>query len=115
MFRINPHPVFTADVKVHIPGSSVVETLKATFRAIPISQYREYDLHNEESSRQFLTDIIVQLDELEDADGRPLVYDDKVRVAVLDLPHARAALARAYHDEVEGAARGNSDGPRGNG
>jgi hypothetical protein len=111
VFRIDPNPVFTATVNVRQPGVDNVDTFKARFRALPVSKFTAYDFADPAATADFLRDVIVGLDDLEDAEGRRVAYSEEVREAVIDLPHARNALWQAYVTAFKGASEGNSDGP----
>lgn len=109
MFKIVDKPTFKRTVTVRIPsGDDFAEaTMIATFRAIPVSEAAKFDLNTAKGTRNFLEQVIVRLDDVADAQGSPLDWDETVRDAVLDLPYARQGLLEAYGIAVVGARQGN--------
>lgn len=109
MFTITDEPTFTHPVTARVPvdGGFAEETFKATFRVIGPEEKDTFDLLTTEGSTAFLRRVIVRLDEIADAEKKPVEWSDQVRDAVLRLPWARAALARTYFTAISGAKAGN--------
>lgn len=109
MFTITDEPRFTHDVTARVPvdGGFAEETFKATFRVIDPEEADSFALATTDGSTAFLKCVIVRLEGIADAEKKPLEYSDTVRDAVLRLPWARSALARAYFTAISGAKAGN--------
>lgn len=109
MFKIIENPTFTHTVRVMVPidGGHREETLKATYKVLTTDEVNGYDLSDSASSRDFLRTALVKLDDIADADGKPIPYSDEVRDQVLALPYARIALGRGYFEAVSKARTGN--------
>ncbi|MEL7838385.1 MULTISPECIES: hypothetical protein [Citromicrobium] len=109
MFKIVDSVTFTRKVTAHVPDGDgqVPETFKATFRSIPPEEADEFNLMSTEGASEFLRRVVVRLDDIGDAQGKPVDYSDEVRDQVIRLPWARGALARTYFEEVRGAKLGN--------
>jgi hypothetical protein len=112
MFRIADEPTFVHEVKVRVPadGGHIDETLRATFRVVPVDRMAVFDLYTREGTDEFLAAAVVRLDDLVDDGGEQLPWSDAIRERVLALPYVRAALTNAYVEAVTGARLGNSDG-----
>ncbi len=109
MFTVTDEPTFTHDVTARVPvdGGYVEETFKATFRVIDPEETDSFALATTDGSAAFLKRVIVRLDDIGDAEKKPVEWSDKVRDEVLKLPWARRALARAYFEAISGAKAGN--------
>jgi len=109
MFKIDPNPQFTHTVKIRVPvdGGFREDTLKATFRVIPTDEAKTFDLSEGSGSRDFLCRAIVNLDDIADAEGNPLPYNDALRDQLLNFQYVRVGLGRAYFEGVAGARTGN--------
>ncbi|MDK3072770.1 hypothetical protein QO034_06580 [Sedimentitalea sp. JM2-8] len=96
MLKITDTPEFTHTVRVQTPvdGGHREDTFKCRFRVV----------EDDENDAGFTVDavkarlrrIIVSMEDLADENGKPVPYSDEVRDRVLNLPHARIALLRAY-------------------
>jgi hypothetical protein len=109
MFKVAAEPRFTHEVKVKVPvdGGFQEETFKATFRVLGPAKLEAVDLTSATGSMDFLREVIVSLDDLADAEGKPVDYSDEMLGHVLKLPYARRAMAQTYFDAVSGARQGN--------
>lgn len=109
MFTVTKEPRFTHDVTARVPtdGGFREETCKATFRVIDPEEAGAFDLMTTEGSTGFLKRVVVRIEDIADAEGKPIEWSDDVRDAVLRLPWARSALARTYFSAVAGAKAGN--------
>ena len=109
MFRIVSEPTFTHDVTAMTPvdGGHEAETFKTTFRVLPVDEVAKLNLMSQEGSRQLLVRAIVRIDELVDAQKKPITYSDAVRDQVIALPHVRLALSTAYFEAVSKAKAKN--------
>jgi hypothetical protein len=106
MFRIEAEPKFWATVAVALPGEPPA-TFRARFRVAAVSETAAADLDEPASAAKFLSSLIVDLDEIEDERGTKAAFGEALVAALLDRPHVRAALMRAYAQGVAAAARGN--------
>lgn len=109
MLKLAGEATFTHEIVAHAPVDGGIEEqrFKATFRVIPVDDLSKFKLGTAEGTASFLRRAIVKLDELADERGNPVPYSDRVRDQVLNLPHARAALAKAYFDAFAGAREKN--------
>lgn len=109
MFKVTDNPTFTHEVKVMVPadGGHREESLKATYRVLPIDEMRKFALDTPQGGTEFLRAVILKLDDLVGEDKKPITYNDDVRDRVLALPYCRAALAQGYFDAVSSAKAGN--------
>lgn len=109
MFKIVADPTFTHTVKIKVPidGGFTEETCKATYRVLDPAVAESFDLGSRQGSTDFLRAAIVRLDDLCDAEKKPVEWSDAVFTQVLRLPYARVALARGYYNAVTEAVTGN--------
>ncbi|MEX0841715.1 MAG: hypothetical protein WD039_05460 [Xanthobacteraceae bacterium] len=109
MFKISEKPTFTHVVKVLVPvdGGHREDTLRATYRVLPIDEVKKIDLDAADGATAFLRAVIEKLDDIADHDGNAMVYSDELRDRVIALPYCRAALAQGYFDAVSKAKAGN--------
>jgi len=109
MFKVTNEPTFTHDVTARVPvdGGFEDQRFKATFRVIDTEEADTFTLTTVEGQRGFLRRVVVTLSDLADAEGKPIEFNAAVFDAVLKLPWACAALARAYFLGVSGAKAGN--------
>jgi len=109
MFKIADEPKFTHDVTARVPvdGGFREEPFKATFRVLDPEQLDKFNLGTTDGATAFLRAVVVRLDEIGDAQGKPVEFSDEVFNQVLRLQYARVALTRAYFDGISGAKAGN--------
>lgn len=109
MFKVAEEPTFRHKVTARVPvdGGFEEQSFEATFRTIPLEEAEAFDLMSAEGATPFFKRAIVELHDIGGADGNPVEYSDKVRDAVLALPWARKALAKAYFGAMAGAKEGN--------
>lgn len=109
MFKVNVSPTFTRTVRVQIPtdGGHRQETLKATFRVLNTDEVEGFDLATTEGTSAFLCAVIESLDDIADANGEQIPYNNEVRDQVLKMPYVRLALSREYFEAVAKARKGN--------
>ena len=109
MFKVTNEPTFTHKVNTRAPvdGGFEEQAFKATFRVIDPEEADTFDISTIKGSSGFLRRVVVKLDELADAEGKAVEWNDAVFDAVLRLPWARSALARTYFGAVSGARAGN--------
>lgn len=108
MFKISEKPTFNHRVEANMPvdGGFEKQTWRATFEVIPVEEATGFSDSVEDTTR-FLKRVVVSMDELADAEGKPITYNDEVRDQVFRLPWARLALLRAYGKGAAGAKEGN--------
>ncbi|NCP19070.1 MAG: hypothetical protein GW855_07925 [Erythrobacter sp.] len=109
MFKIIEDVTFTRPITAYRPQGEgqVEEKFTATFRVIPPDEADDFNLLSTEGATEFLKRVIVRLDDIGDAEGKPVEYTEGVRDQVFRLPWARGPLARTYFEEVRGAKAGN--------
>ena len=109
MFKIAPEKTFKHKVTAMVPvdGGHSAEPFEATFRVLDPAEADKFDLNTTEGATQFLRAVIVRLDDISDAEGNPVEWNDETRDAVLRLPYARIALNAAYWQAVSKARAGN--------
>jgi len=103
--KINVTPTFKSTVTVKTQEG--IDTCTATFKAIPFSQLEEFDLDTPEGTRKALGELLIELDGLEDANGKSVPFCDEVLDWILDQPIHRAAVFEAYTKGIQEAATGN--------
>lgn len=106
-FAIDVDPRVTGRPRIAATAEAPEQRFSAVFRVMPVSEFERHDLATGAGARAFLVAAIVSLDDVQDAAGNALSFDDALRDRVIDQPLARAALVRAYVEAVEEAARGN--------
>jgi hypothetical protein len=109
MFKVVANPTFTRVVPVQVPidGGHREETMKATFRAVRLSEQATLDLDKHEDTRLFLETAIVKLDDLANEADEPIPYSNSVRDQVLSLTYVRIALVTSYFEAISKAKAGN--------
>ena len=109
MFKIAPEKTFKHKVTAMVPvdGGHSAETFEATFRVLAPAESDKFDLHTTSGATEFLRAVVVRLDDIADAEGNPVDWNDEVRDAVLRLPYARMAINTAYWAGVSKAKAGN--------
>ncbi len=110
MFVVIKQPTFTHTVNVLVPvdGGYDTQTLKATYQVMPsIDEDTTFDLNSTAGSTAFLRATVIGLDDMVDADNKPLPYSDGLRDQLLQWPYVRSALARGYFEAISKAAVGN--------
>lgn len=106
MLRIDKDPKFWTPVTVKLPGESS-ETFKAHFRVLGLTEQETYDLGTPEGATRFLTAALEGGQDIAGADGEPLAWSHELRDRLIDLPHIRSGLVRAYFEGVASAREGN--------
>lgn len=106
MFRIEAEPKFWTEVKVKLPGEPE-QKFRARFRVIAASVAAATDFADPAAAGKFFADALADIDDIEEESGRKAKFAPSLVAALIDQPHVRAALARAYAEGVAAAARGN--------
>lgn len=109
MFVYDPEPKFTHPVTAHVPadGGHEAQTFNATFRVMGDTQLGTFDMNDRASTVAFLREVLVGFGDVEDAAKQPVVFSDRTRDWLIDLPYTRAALVKGYFGGVYKAALGN--------
>lgn len=110
MFKIVENPEFTHTVAFHVPvdGGHARETAEVTFRALPTSQTAELlAAGTAQAECEFLERAVVRMEDLADAEGNPVAWNNALRDRLFDQPYVRAALMRAYGAAMAKARTGN--------
>lgn len=105
-YRIDPNPTFRARVRVKSPGGGAGE-FGALFRAMTVSEAAAYDFGDAASVRDFLARVVIEVDEVEDAEGRAVASSPELVAQLVDIPAVRSALIDAYGAGFEQGRRGN--------
>lgn len=105
-YRIDPNPTFRAQVHVASPDGGG-GSFGVLFRALTVSEAAAYDFGDRDSVAEFLTRVVVEVDDVEDAEGRALPSSAEVVARIIDIPAARAALIAAYGAGFDAGRRGN--------
>lgn len=108
MYRHDPNPVFWETVKARKPGEDVaVETFRAKFKALTTDEFNDFELSDAEQARAFLEEVLLDVDEVEAADGSPLKFTVALRDGLIRTAHVRMGLIRAYVGAFREAFAGN--------
>lgn len=111
MFIVATNPQFTHTVPILVPsdGGHLNQSLKVTFRVVDSDEEHaeKFDLATIAGSIGFCREVIVSLDDLVDADNKPMSYSDEIRDRLLKVPYIRTAIARAYYEAMTKATVGN--------
>jgi hypothetical protein len=106
MFKIEETPTFSAQITVRPPGSDE-QNFNATFNAMGVSQFSEFDLATPEGAESFLREALIECDGIVGADDEPVAWGGEVLDGLMDLPWVRGPLIRAYLKGINEAALGN--------
>lgn len=109
MFKIIQKPEFTHDVPLAMPsdGGHSEVILRTRFRALPDQETGEFDLRSSEGTKAFLCAVVVHFEDLVDAAGTPVAYDQAIRDEMLDHGWIRNGLVLGYVNAVSRARVGN--------
>lgn len=109
MLKIAKEPTFTHEVKAQVPvdGGYKPESFKVTFRVIDVHELEKLDQRTAEGGTALLRRIVARIDDIADAEGNPLEWNDETFAAVLALPWARQAMWQHYNSALSGARQGN--------
>lgn len=109
MFIVTDNPTFTHTVEAMVPtdGGHEKQGFRVTYNVVAGEAYEKCDLSTREGSDDFLKKVIVKLDDIAGADGKPLPYSDALRDKVINLPWARRAIVKGYFAAVNKEAEGN--------
>lgn len=108
MYRHDPNPSFWETVKARKPGDGgETESFRARYRALTTDEFAVHDLGTEQGAREFLVDVLQDIDQVEAADGKPLTFTAEVRDSLIRTPHVRTALVKAYLTAFREALAGN--------
>jgi len=106
MLRIDKDPAFRTVVTVKLPGEEQ-ESFRARFRVLGLAEQETFELGSAEGATGFLRRVLFDGEDIAGADNQPLVWSDELRDRLIDLPHIRSALVRAYFEGVASAREGN--------
>jgi hypothetical protein len=114
MFVIAQAATYTVPVKVFIPsnkGKATAHTFTAEFRRLPMSEIEEMNAKLKEKTltdTQLLQDVMVGWgDDVQDADGNPLPFNERNFEALLDVFPTRGTLVQAFMESLNTAAAKN--------
>ena len=106
MFKIDQAPKFWQPVKFTLAGEEE-QSFKVRFNVLPVSQVKDVDLNDGEQVHRFMDNVIGDVDDIEDEAGRKVPHSKDLVNRLLDQPHIRGAIMKAYFAGVAEAARGN--------
>lgn len=108
MFKVVKEITFKRTVSVFTPvdGGFREESCQVTYLAIPVDEAAHYS-STEEGSTAFLQRVVRRMDDLTDANDKPVEYSDALRDDQLRWPHVRLALSAAYHAALSKVKAGN--------
>ena len=103
------NPSFIRTVKVSTPAGDGYEqeTLKVTYRALPVDEAKTFDFDDADGVCAFLERVVIGVDDVIGADGKPMPYTDALRDTLINIPYVRIALAQTYFEAIAGARAGN--------
>lgn len=108
MFVMNDNPEFTATATGKLPGDDGEQfSFRPRFVALGQAEQDGFDLGTGDGTAGFLRRTLVGIDDVVDADGNAVPFGDDTREWLIDKPHTRAALVKAYFGGVYQAALGN--------
>ena len=109
MFKINPHPNFTADVKVPVPGADKPAVLTLTFKHMGRAAVKTW-LANSAGlgDLELLSQVIESWRGVEADNGAPVPYSPSTLATLLDAyAGAGNAIFDAYLAELSGGREKN--------
>jgi len=106
MFKLDQNPTFWNKVEWQLPGEPP-EDFKAKFKVVPLDQLEGDEFTTGEGNAKLLKDIILDVDDIVNASGKPAKFSDDLIDQLLNVPYLRNALLRSYINGVSGAQRGN--------
>ena len=109
MFKLTTNATFKRTVTVSIPvdGGLSEETMDVTFRALPVSKFKDIDVATLEGQEKFLRLVIADLGDITDDKGKQLPYNDKLRDELIDFSFIRAPLLKSFEQGIMGAREKN--------
>lgn len=114
MFIIAQDPTYTVPVKVFIPsnkGKTTPHTFTAKFRRLTMQEIEDMNVQLKEKTltdTQLLQDVMVGWgDDVMDADGNPLPFNERNFDALLNVFPTRGTLVQAFMESLNTAAAKN--------
>lgn len=100
--KILPRPTFRHKITARVPidGGYRDETFTVKYQ---LASRPDADLSTDPMRDDFLSDVVMECEDLVDENGQPLPWSDDVRAAVFGLPWARLAILSGYFTAVTGA------------
>lgn len=106
MFRIDDSDSYKWPVTVEIPrdgGKFTKATFTAEFKRVGQARINEIvQQSRDEDDRDFLNEVFVGFEDVEDADGSKLEYSETARGKLLDIPYVRVGLTKAFFESMGG-------------
>lgn len=102
--KIIRNPAFKAAVRVTVPTEhgQKEQEFTARFRALTVSEQKEYDLGTADGTDAFLRYVLLGWDDLTEEDGAAFEFTPANHAALIDLPYIRVALTRTYFNAING-------------
>jgi len=90
-------------VKVPVDGGFEKQTMQVTYNALPISETE--DLVNSEQAdiKTYVRKMVNRIDDVTDADNKPLEWNDGLRDQLLDVPFVFTAVLDGYKEAMSEA------------
>lgn len=108
MFVMSDNPEFETKAEGKHPGDQgEAFDFRPRFVALSETDQKEYDLSTAGGTIDFLKRTFVGLSDVLDANGQPVPFSEEARDWLIDRPHTRAALVKAYFGSVYGEQLGN--------
>lgn len=108
MFTLALRAEFTHPVTVMTPvdGGHREDTFRARFVAISAEEQADLLAANDEGVT-FLRRIVVGLEDIVDASGKPIAFDDNLLTTMLDIRWVRLGMIAAYSRAITKIKTGN--------
>ncbi|MBJ2150604.1 hypothetical protein [Paracoccus sp. IB05] len=112
MLKVIRNPEFLVPVTVLTPadGGQSEGRFKARFRALTKSELEAHEMVTGDGATAFLREVVQGWEGLVDDENAAFEFSDPNFNALLELPHFRVAMIKAYFDNTSGikaAKRGN--------
>lgn len=108
MFVMSDNPEFVTEASGNLPGDDGEGfSFKPRFVALGTAEQDTFDLSSAEDTVRFLQRTLIGLSDVVDAHNNPVPFTDETRDWLIDKPHTRAALVKAYFSGVYKGALGN--------
>ena len=91
-------------------GKHARYTFEAEFKRITQTRIREIDeqiKNNTIDEIEFLKEVLLGWDGINDEDGNPIKFSQKALAQVIDVPMLATSISKAFFDSIAGAKRKN--------
>ena len=94
-------------VKVPVDGGFEKQTMKVTYNALPISETEELVNSEQADIKAYVQKMVNRIEDVADAEGKPLEWNDGLRDQLLDVPFVFTAVLDGYKEAMAGARAKN--------